>query len=94
MRENCCICHNPHGAVANNLLKQPATFLCLRCHAGHYRGAHHPGKASDFLGVGTPGATTSASLRRPLYTDCTLCHQQIHGTNQYSEQGANGRFTR
>jgi hypothetical protein len=74
-------------------LKQPATFLCLRCHPGHYS-ASHPAKNSGFLAVGAPGATTSTSLRRPLYTDCTLCHQQIHGTNQYSEQGANGRFTR
>ena len=36
--ENCGICHNPHGTVANNLLHQPATFLCLRCHTGHRTG--------------------------------------------------------
>ena len=46
VRENCCICHNPHGAVANNLLKQPATFLCLRCHAGH-NGLHRTGQPKN-----------------------------------------------
>ena len=28
--ENCMICHNPHGTVAKELLKQSPTFLCLR----------------------------------------------------------------
>ncbi len=98
VRENCDICHNPHGAVANNLLKQQPTFLCLRCHPGHYSGNHHPNsKTNDWLGIDKqPGfnTPTATSLRRPLYTDCTLCHQQVHGTNQISEEGANGRFTR
>ena len=42
VNENCAICHEPHGTVANNLLKQPPTFLCLRCHSGHHRPRRRP----------------------------------------------------
>jgi DmsE family decaheme c-type cytochrome len=98
VRENCAICHNPHGAVANNLLKQPATFLCLRCHPGHFAGSGHPGSpTNDWIGIDKqPGfnTPTALSLRKPLFTDCTQCHQQIHGTNRISEESGAGRFTR
>jgi predicted CXXCH cytochrome family protein len=32
-------CHNPHGTVANNLLKQGEPFLCLQCHEMHFHNA-------------------------------------------------------
>lgn len=87
VREDCTICHNPHGAVANHLLKQPATFLCLRCHAGHNTTAtSHPVLAG---GV----SATSQPIRAGMYTDCTQCHSQIHGTNMISERGG-AFFTR
>lgn len=88
--ENCDYCHQPHGTVANNLLKQPATFLCLRCHAGH-RDANHPSgppntvPAIRRLDIDASDPSTSAafavSLRKGLYTDCTTCHAQVHGTD-------------
>ena len=34
--EDCTICHEPHGTVANNLLKQNEPFLCLQCHQMHF----------------------------------------------------------
>lgn len=34
--EGCLECHDPHGTVANNLLKQNEPFLCLQCHEGHF----------------------------------------------------------
>ncbi len=72
--ENCAICHDPHGSVANNLLRQPATFLCLRCHTGHQ---HHHG------GGGAAGNNIDGNLDNSLgfYTDCTICHTQIHGSD-------------
>ena len=72
--ENCAICHEPHGTVTNNLLRQPATFLCLRCHVGHRRTAGHPA-------VPAANIDTIPNLRQPLYTNCTQCHAQIHGTD-------------
>ena len=67
--EDCTYCHEPHGTVANNLLRQPATFLCLRCHSGHR--AHHGGANID----------GDIDNQRGFYTDCTVCHKQIHGSD-------------
>ena len=69
--ENCAICHEPHGTVANNLLKQPPTFLCLRCHSGHLNTGH--GTRANI--------NTNTNVRQALYTNCTECHTQIHGSD-------------
>lgn len=37
--ESCLECHDPHGTVANNLLRQNEPFLCLQCHEGHFHAA-------------------------------------------------------
>ena len=89
--ENCGNCHNPHGTVANNLLKQPTVFLCLRCHSGH---ATHDASPQctrchfvdgDFVNVGggplDPMSPTTPTARRALFTDCTQCHGQVHGSD-------------
>jgi DmsE family decaheme c-type cytochrome len=94
VRENCAICHEPHGTVANNLLRQPATFLCLRCHPGH-NAVHTPGTRLSADHSSTPGTglllaaapTTPGNLRQGFYTDCTQCHAQIHGTDRISQSG-------
>ena len=39
--EDCTICHEPHGTVANNLLKVNEPFLCLQCHHVHFQINHH-----------------------------------------------------
>jgi DmsE family decaheme c-type cytochrome len=74
--ENCAICHEPHGTVANNLLRQPANFLCLRCHTGHRTSPLGPNHAGLLGDVGT-----SKPLQRAFYTDCTQCHHEIHGSD-------------
>ena len=74
--EDCTICHEPHGTVANNLLRQPTVFLCLRCHSGHRTGPNRPDHAGLLGDVGT-----NANLQRSFYTDCTQCHNQIHGSD-------------
>ena len=87
VRENCEICHNPHGAVANNLLKQSLPFLCLRCHPGHNAGGH-PG-VNLLINPTTNSAAaqgTAAVMKQGFYTDCTQCHQQIHGTDRLSQR--------
>ena len=53
--ESCLECHDPHGTVANNLLKQNEPFICLQCHEGHF----HAGR-SGLTGLRTeykPGKT-------------------------------------
>ncbi len=67
--ENCLYCHEPHGTVADNLLQQPTTFLCLRCHSGHRR--RHSFSDID----------NNVDMQNAFYTDCTLCHTQIHGSD-------------
>ncbi|MFH1268116.1 MAG: cytochrome c3 family protein [Planctomycetota bacterium] len=71
--EDCGICHEPHGTVADHLLKQPPAFLCLRCHVGHRDGSHGSG---DRVNI-----DANPQLRPGLYTDCTTCHSQIHGSD-------------
>ncbi|MCA9149270.1 MAG: cytochrome c3 family protein [Planctomycetales bacterium] len=80
VEENCSICHNPHGTVTNNLLHQPTTFLCLRCHTGHRA------PPSSHFGMGTSDIDNLDWVRPVLYTDCTQCHQQVHGSDLPSQQ--------
>jgi DmsE family decaheme c-type cytochrome len=91
--ENCGYCHDPHGTVTNKLLKQPPVFLCLRCHTGHRNSGHGgggtPGRlpfnGPTFTASATPGARAdidrNPGLRQGFYSDCTLCHAQIHGSD-------------
>jgi len=74
--EDCSICHEPHGAVTNNLLRQPPNFLCLRCHSGHRGG---PGFHDGFLLPDFAGG--NAAAQRAFYSDCTACHSEIHGSD-------------
>ncbi|NOQ46741.1 MAG: DmsE family decaheme c-type cytochrome [Desulfobulbaceae bacterium] len=58
--ESCLECHDPHGTVANNLLKQNEPFICLQCHEGHF----HAGRAGK-TGLVTeykPGKTINGTL--------------------------------
>lgn len=80
--EDCTICHEPHGTVANNLKKQEEPFLCMQCHPGHQ--SQLP-VLDDVL--------DSREKRRTFYTKCTQCHAMIHGTDLPSTTGR-GRFTR
>lgn len=34
--EDCLNCHDAHGSIANNLLKQNEPFVCLQCHEAHF----------------------------------------------------------
>lgn len=67
--EDCSICHQPHGSVNNNLLVQGEPFVCLKCHAG-------PHSRSKSLG--------SAKTFATYYTECTDCHNQVHGSDEHS----------
>lgn len=69
VQEDCALCHDVHGTVANNLLRQNEPFLCLNCHQPHFHsglmaveGAFAPG-ANDPVGPvgGWPGGSGPAT---------------------------------
>jgi len=72
--EDCTLCHDPHGAAAQNLLETNQPALCLSCHttpdSWHLR-------AGEGLPVGSPISSPVASA---FYTRCTDCHGAIHGS--------------
>jgi DmsE family decaheme c-type cytochrome len=80
--ENCAYCHDPHGTVANNLMRQPPAFLCLRCHTGHRVAP------ADHFGLGVADIDGNPGLRSAYYSDCTQCHDQIHGSDLPSQHRA------
>jgi DmsE family decaheme c-type cytochrome len=82
VEQDCTICHDPHGTVAYNLLRQPPTFLCLRCHTGHRS------PPADHFGQGVADIDGNRDLRPALYTNCTQCHSQIHGSDLPSQHRA------
>ncbi len=92
--ESCAICHQVHGTVANNLLLQPPMFLCLRCHTAHATHDGSPQCTRCHLVNGTPNLVgggprdptipTTPSSRKAMFTDCTQCHSQIHGSDNPS----------
>ena len=86
--ENCAICHDAHGTVANNLLVQNEPFLCLQCHQFHF----HAGKNSSIGPGWEPGAITRTitptsrhSFRMAYTTKCTQCHSEVHGSDLPSQ---------
>ena len=102
--ENCAYCHEVHGTVANDLLRQPTTFLCLRCHAGH---STHDASLNcnrchfvppDLTNVAggplDPMIPTNPGMRQALFTDCTQCHSQVHGSDLPSGMACFNRMAR
>ncbi len=67
INEDCVACHESHGSAFTGMLRYQEPFLCLQCHPGH----------GDPAGGGSP----SKALQRALYTRCTDCHSQIHGSD-------------
>jgi len=95
--EDCLICHDPHGTVANNLLQQQEPFLCLQCHEAHF----HAARASSLESHGIPGGGspydsgrklkgTNYGFQKSFMTKCTQCHQNVHGSDFTSQTVTSG----
>lgn len=91
VEEDCLTCHDPHGAVANSLLKQGEPFLCLQCHEMHFHNARvsSPGPVTIPSGSAT-NANGPTSFMQAFGTRCSACHAKIHGSDMPS-QGISGR---
>jgi len=77
--EDCSLCHQPHGAVNDNLLNTRGPFLCQQCHSA----AFHPSQIND-------GSGLASRNQNMIGKNCLNCHSKVHGTNHPS----GGRLTR
>jgi DmsE family decaheme c-type cytochrome len=68
----CVTCHDPHGSNNDRLLVAKEPFLCQRCHV---TSRHPPTVYEGFL------LSTSTNGNKIFGRSCTVCHQQIHGSN-------------
>lgn len=94
--EDCSLCHDPHGTVANNLLVQNEPFLCLQCHQAHFHSTLQ-GIEGDFVTLdGNTGTSHRDSAKLSMLTKCTQCHSHIHGSDLPSQSisGQGGSLTR
>lgn len=74
--EGCGACHEPHGSANPRMLtRQEVRFVCLECHANL---PSQPATARPVMGVVPP---SFHDLRSPIFQNCTVCHQKIHGSH-------------
>jgi DmsE family decaheme c-type cytochrome len=72
--EGCGSCHEPHGSANPRMLtRQSVQYVCLECHAN----------LPAFSKTATIGVVPPAfhDLRAPVFRNCTVCHQKIHGSH-------------
>jgi len=71
--EGCQACHEPHGSANPRMLtRAEVRFVCLECHANLPNG-----NKTGTIGVVPPAFH---DLRSPVFQNCTVCHQKIHGS--------------
>jgi DmsE family decaheme c-type cytochrome len=73
VRDNCMLCHNPHGSNHASLLVAKPPYLCQRCHLN----TRHPGTLYDFRNTAQGSNPTNRDVSRA----CVNCHANIHGSN-------------
>ena len=73
--EDCALCHDPHGAVGDDLLDTIQPVICIGCHTLN-DGFHHEG---------IPGEAITTREAATFLDRCTDCHGAIHGsyTDEY-----------
>jgi predicted CXXCH cytochrome family protein len=69
LREGCTTCHNPHGSINAQLLKDRDSNLCLQCHFEQFSGGEILIGGSDHTDRLQEGTCWSAG-----------CHQAVHGS--------------
>jgi DmsE family decaheme c-type cytochrome len=72
--EGCAACHEPHGSANPRMLtRQSVQYVCLECHANL-----PTSNRTATIGVVPPAFH---DLRSPVFQNCTVCHQKIHGSH-------------
>lgn len=72
--EGCGSCHEPHGSAnPRALTRHEVRLVCLECHAN----LPGPSARNAAMGVVPP---SFHDLRSPVYQNCTVCHQKVHGS--------------
>ena len=67
--EGCAACHSPHGSSNPKMLNRSSVRqLCVECHS----------VITEQVAPGVPSFHNQATVR---YQECTVCHNQIHGSN-------------
>lgn len=69
---SCVTCHDPHGSNNDRMLVAKLPFLCQRCHVT----SRHPPTVYDRFVL-----NNSQNANKITGRSCTVCHQQIHGSN-------------
>ncbi len=72
-RENCSICHLPHGSNQAGLLRTRGPWLCQQCHMNQF----HPSTAYSGRQLGNRDFHL-------VGRNCLNCHPQVHGSNHPS----------
>jgi DmsE family decaheme c-type cytochrome len=70
--ESCITCHEPHGSNNDRMLVSKQPFLCQRCHV---TSRHPPTVYEGYL------LNNSQNANKIYARGCTICHQQVHGSN-------------
>jgi DmsE family decaheme c-type cytochrome len=99
--QDCSICHNPHGTVVPNLLKQRVPFLCQQCHEPTNHRGNVPSLATapgTTVSNGLPSTPTTAFGRGNQVPAqgraCNNCHNNIHGGNNSTNSTGNSNSSR
>jgi len=86
VREDCTLCHNPHGTSEGKLLKKSVLVLCQQCHKLQSNSAGH---GSPLLSQNNLSKVNIGTVAAPIYGSalqldprgCMNCHSQVHGSN-------------
>ena len=89
--EDCTLCHQPHGSVADNLLTANEPMLCYQCHEPHFHAAlFSPDGHIDIGGTEYDNPFGELSMNRAFTTKCSQCHYKIHGSDLPSQTLTSG----
>jgi DmsE family decaheme c-type cytochrome len=85
--EGCTTCHNPHGAVGDDLLEVVQPAICLSCHTLN-DAWHHDPVGSGILdnttisedNPRTPTERIIVQEAQLFFRRCTDCHGAVHGS--------------